>query len=138
MPATKIGIVYARGSGILRRWIVPDNDADLIASHPVSPGEAMILTDAALIPKDPALAQAFVENAITRVTGKAVPSPRCAVINALGSVESVIMADPALDNVPGKTLMLHADAVPGWKMVAGALTAPALDVQIDPVAAVKP
>jgi hypothetical protein len=67
-----------------------------------------------------------------------VPSPRCAVIDALGNVESVIMADPALDNVPGKTLMLHADAVPGWKTVAGVLAPPVPDVPIDPVAVMKP
>lgn len=138
MPATKIGIVYARGSGILRRWIVPDNDADLIASHPVSSGEAMILVDRANVPGDPALAQAFVENAITRVTGKPVPSARCAIVDKDGNVVGSQMADPALDNVPGKTLMLHADAVPGWKTVAGVLAPPVPDVPIDPVAVMKP
>lgn len=128
MAAAKIGVVYATGSGILRRWIVPDNDADLTASHPVAAGETMLIVDRATI-KSPA----DVDAAVAKAIGKVPPSPRCAVIDALGNVESVIMADPALDALPGKTLMLHADASPGWQLVSGVLTPP---IQIDPVVAV--
>lgn len=132
MAATKIGIVYATGSGMLRRWIVPDDDKELSEKHPVSPGETLLVADRATIKS-----RADIEAAVAAVTGKGVPSPRCVVVDALGDVEAVIMADPALDALPGKALMLHADAEPGWKVVAGVLTAPILDVQVDPIPAVN-
>lgn len=129
MAATKIGVVYATSSGMLRRWIVPDDDSELSEKrHPLARGEAMLLVDRTTIKS-----QADIEAAVAAVTGKGVPSPRCAVIDALGNVESVIMADPAIDALPGKALMLHADAEPGWKVVAGVLTAPVI-AALPPVA----
>jgi hypothetical protein len=116
MAATKIGVVYATGSGILRRWIVPDRDADLIARHSVGAGESMILLDRANVPGDPVQAQAFIEAAIGRVTGKAVPSPRCAIVDAGGTVVGTVMADPAIDHIPNCTLVLHPTADRGWKV----------------------
>jgi hypothetical protein len=118
--ASKVGVVYAVKSGILRRWIIPDDDAGL-QHHPVSPGEAMLVVDRASLPPDPLQVQPFVEAAIARATGKGVPSPRCAVVDAAGDVVAVIMADPDIDQVPGHSLVLHPAVERGWKMRAGVL-----------------
>jgi hypothetical protein len=119
MAATQIGIVYATGSGILRRLIVPDDDAELVDKHPVALGETMLVVSAKTIKN-----QADVEAAVALVIGKPVPSARCAVVDAAGTVVNVIMADPALDSVSGATLVLDQVAVLGWKLVDGALAAP--------------
>lgn len=100
-----IGIVYGIKSGSLRRWIIPDNDTDLILSHPTSPGEAMLIVDGNLIPKDVNLATPFIESAIQRVTGKKPITTVCDIVDKLGVTIGSIQADPDIDSVPDCVLV---------------------------------
>lgn len=110
---SKIGIVISKQSKMLRRLIIPDSGSDF-SHHPLAPGEQLLIADnpGALLTPD------VISSIVQRQTGTVPPSARCAVVvkaNAVsGNVVNVIQADPAIDSVPGSTLMLHATAATGW------------------------
>lgn len=122
MAATKVGIVYGASSGILRRWIVPDDDSELESAHPLAPGEAMLIVD-----RSAARSREDIDVALAAKIGRPPPSARCVVVNAAGEVVGAIMADPAIDSVPDHTLILSDLADVGWRVIAGVLTAPSQD-----------
>lgn len=102
----KIGIIYATGSKMIRRIVVPDNEADLQKTGWVKNGETLLIADG--FPergdiRDPAN-NAHVRDKIIEATGVTPPTLVCAVVNA-GVVEAMIVADPAVDTLPGKTLI---------------------------------
>lgn len=131
MP-TKLAIVYGAVSGGLRYVVAPDSDDELDRVHAkrLLPGEAMLTVDldSVRVGKD-GVSDSAIRAALEKYTGKPIPDPRCVVLDALGTVESVVCADPAIDAVSGKTLMLSANALPGWKLVAGALVSPSIVAQ---------
>lgn len=96
------GIIYGANSKIIRRIVIGANN---LAAH-VGPGEALIAVD------NPVTLEQATE-AVQRATGVPPPSARCVVIQG-NAVEAVIMADPDLDGIPGRTLQLHARADVGW------------------------
>lgn len=105
MAATVTGIIYGEKSGIVRRIIVPDDDAQL-AAH-VGPGEAL-LTIPRNDPRDVHSATA----AVAAATGKDIPPSRCAMVDSKGAVVGIIAADPVLDSIDGHDLVtVHAKGV---------------------------
>jgi hypothetical protein len=110
MPATKIGIVYATKSKIIRRVISPDDDAELDDAAHVQPGETMLRVSHPPVRsvEDVKLANTYIEDVIKAATGVQPPSPRCIAIDGVNIVRNVISADPDLDSLPGHTLRLHA------------------------------
>lgn len=110
-------IIYGQQSGVVRRIVVCDSLNELLGGGHVGPGEAMLMVNpgmsltAAKVP-DLAACRAMV----AAHTGGPSPDSRCVVIsNDTLEIETVAMADPTLDAIPGKTLALHPDALPGWK-----------------------
>jgi hypothetical protein len=117
---TKVGIVYAKGTGILRRYIYPTNDSELDQPSHVGKGEAMLVVDRKVIasPLD-----IWIE--LSQHLGKVIPSGRCVVADPkTGAVVGAIMADPALDAFPGFSLVSHDTADIGWSVVNGIAVAP--------------
>ena len=104
MSVTHFGIVYASGSAQIRRYIYPTHSDAEIASHPLMPGEALVTRSIGPYPNSPAW-QAAVTSAVTTAAGKAPGNPACAVVDGSNNVVGVINADPAIDSVPGFTLI---------------------------------
>jgi hypothetical protein len=113
---TKVGIVYAAVSGIVRRYIYPTDDAELGQPWHVGKGEAMLVVDQKVItsPLD-----IYVE--LSAHLGKVIPDPTCAVVDKLGNVVGMVMADPDLDTIDNHTLLLSKAAAVGDTVVGGVL-----------------
>jgi hypothetical protein len=97
--ATTFGIVYATGSKMVRRVILPDHDDELLGGLHVGPGESMLVKPSG--PSDIFTCQAHVKTA----TGVQPLDPRCAVVDNTNTVVAVILADPALDSHPAGALV---------------------------------
>lgn len=111
--ATQLAVFYATGSKILRRKVIPDNDAQL-ALHQSEPGESRLL-----MPLDRLYDDAACRAAIAAATGVTPPSGRCCVVDSTGKVTGVCNADPALDTHPAGSLIASDIAGPGDSHVAG-------------------
>ncbi len=114
---SKVGIVYATNSKIMRRIIVPTQDSELDHVH-VAPGETLLVVDSDKAFRDaesgkfaPAVRAA--DAAIAVATGVVPPSARCAEVRD-GKVVAVRMADPEIDTIPGALLVKSAAAEVGW------------------------
>ncbi len=110
--ATQLAVFYATGSKVLRRKVIPDDDAQL-AGLSTPAGESMLLLPL-VQPFDDASCRA----AIAASTGTAVPSGRCCVIDDGGNVIGICNADPALDTHPQGELVASDHAGPGDKYIA--------------------
>lgn len=106
------GVVYSKASGFIRRYVVSDDSA-IVDEYQLLEGEALLKLPVPDGVTKEALTAAAVEH-LTAMFGKPPSAPRCAVIDANGNVVSVIMADPAVDLVPGMTLVLSDEAHTGW------------------------
>lgn len=104
MAVTKFGIIYAIGSGQIRRYIYPTHNDSEIDSHPPGPGEALTTCGIGPYPNSAAWLAA-VNAAVTAAAGKSPSDPRCAVVDGNGKVVAIIMADPAIDSYPDGTLI---------------------------------
>lgn len=115
-------IVYATGSRLPRRLIIPDDDTELLSLTPfLGPGESgrvfpqaritALANAARLAGVD--IARMVLANLLGIAVGQ-IPSGRCCVIDPAGSVVNVIVADPALDQLDGHTLVAHDQAGIGW------------------------
>jgi hypothetical protein len=111
--ATQLAVLYATGSKILRRKVIPYNDAQL-ALHQPGPGESRLLLPLTQ-PHDDASCRA----AIAAATGVMPPSGRCCIVDGAGNVTGVCHADPALDTHPAGSLVASDLAGPGDSLVAG-------------------
>jgi len=107
MGATQLAVFYATGSKILRRKVIPGNDAQL-ALHQPGPGESRLL-----LPLDQPYDDAACRAAIATATGMLPPSGRCCIVDADGYVIATCNADPALDTHPLGRLVMHDTAAPG-------------------------
>lgn len=96
----KKGVIYGTQTGIMRRIIVPDNDATL-QSH-VLPGESLLVIDTAAV--KPAEIAGQANAALTALLGKVPPSGRAAVVKN-GVVVNVLIIDHVLETIPGATLV---------------------------------
>ena len=91
--ATRYGIVYATSSKALRRIILTDNDATLIAAL-AGPGETFLLAN-----RVDGYSLDAAKNAIKQATGVKSPNLECAVLDKDNKVTAIILADPTLDNI---------------------------------------
>lgn len=111
--ATQAVAIYATASKIIRRIIVPDNDAALALHQPL-PGESRLLV--AIGAHD----LASVKAAVATATGVTPPSGRCCIVDGSGNVIGACSADPALDAAPAGASLVASDvAAPGDRYVAG-------------------
>jgi hypothetical protein len=101
---TKVGIVYAAGSKMIRRIIVPDRDGELNDQLHVMPGEVMLKVDKAL---GFSVAQASAH--VFAATGVQPLNPRHALINPAGRVVRIVHADPTLDPPGAQLTMVQTD-----------------------------
>ena len=111
--ATQLAVFYATESKILRRKVIPDDDAQL-DSLAIPSGESMLRMRLDR-PHDDASCRA----AIAAATGVIPPSGRCCVVDERGVVIARCNADPALDAHPQGRLVASADAEPGDRHAGG-------------------
>lgn len=125
----KVGIVYGTDSGALRRIILPDSDEQLNSQSWTGNGESFL----ALEYKDgEILTPADIDAALEGILGKTPPKILCAVVGADNVVKRVIAADPAIDSIPGHSLVVaHSkEIVPGciYDVATEKFTVPARNV----------
>ncbi len=97
---SKAVIIYASASKIVRRIFTSDDDAALVAVNRAGPGETSLLVD-----RGQKFDLSDARAAIKAQTGIDSPDLCCAILDQNNKVEHVICADPALDTVPGKTVV---------------------------------
>jgi hypothetical protein len=116
MAVTQFGIVYSTGNLQVRRWLFLDDDSHFNDPSILLPGESLQListgstySNAASylstileqgIPPDQWTIQQ--QSTLSSILGKPLGDPYCPVVNTLGQVIDVIMADPVID-------VYHAD-----------------------------
>ena len=115
MTATKLAVLYATESKILRRKVIPDDDEQL--RRLIIPVGESVLWMRLDQPHDDASCRA----AIAAATGVVPPSGRCCVVNVAERVVAVCNADPALDVHPQGRLVASENAEPGDSFVVGVL-----------------
>jgi hypothetical protein len=111
--ATRLVVIYATRSKILRRKIILDDESQL-GLHQPGPGESLLLLTLSA-PFDDASCRA----AITAATRAEPLTVRCCIIDAGGNVVGVCNADPALDTHPAGQLIAHEVAGPGDRYEGG-------------------
>src|SRR5207244_10255297 len=104
--ATKFGIVYGTATKIIRRFVEPDDDADL-SSIVLKPGEALLQLPLA---DHPIITVAALQSMI----GPPSHSGRCAKIamdatGGTGTVVEIIRADPTVDPTLGPHRLVQSD-----------------------------
>jgi hypothetical protein len=112
--ATQLAVFYATDSKILRRKVIPNDEAQLEVLS-AAPGESMLLLPLAR-PYDDASCRA----AIASATGVTPPSGRCCIVNESGDIIDVCNADPALDSHPRGKIVASECAGPGDRYIGGA------------------
>jgi hypothetical protein len=112
--ATQLAVFYATNSKILRRKVIPNDEAQLEVLS-AAPGESMLLLPLAR-PYDDASCRA----AIASATGVTPPSGRCCIVNESGDIIDVCNADPALDSDPRGKIVASEYAGPGDRYIGGA------------------
>jgi hypothetical protein len=115
MPtATQFAVFYATDSKILRRKVIPNDEAELEVLS-AAPGESMLPLPLAR-PHDDASCRA----AIAAATGVTPPSGRCCIVDESGDIIDVCNADPALDSHPRGKIVASECAGPGDRYIGGA------------------
>lgn len=115
MPS-KIGVVYGTSSGAIRYIVAPNTDDELTAVHAkrLQPGESIeLISIADILVGDNGLSMTKIRQALEAKIGKASPELKCAVVGSKNDVTDVIMADPAIDNIPTKRLIVSDVASKG-------------------------
>ena len=115
MTTTKLAVLYATESKILRRKVIPDDDEQL--RRLIIPVGESVLWMRLDQPHDDASCRA----AIAAATGVVPPSGRCCVVNVAERVVAVCNADPVLDVHPQGRLVASENAEPGDRFVVGVL-----------------
>lgn len=110
-----VAIIYGEQSGIIRRFIHAARIEELAGHY--GKGESIVILDAKEIEQSgkPDLYRGM--EIVAEKRGKPAEDSRCIVIdNDSGEIVSVLLADPVLDVMPGKSLLQNAKAEPGWKL----------------------
>jgi hypothetical protein len=107
--ATRLVVIFATRSKILRRKIILDDESHLDMHQP-GPGESLLL-----LPLSAPIDDASCRAAIAAATGAEPLAGRCRIIDADGNVVGVCNADPALDTHPAGELITHDVAGPGYR-----------------------
>ena len=111
--ASRLVVIYAARSKILRRKIILDDESRLDLHRP-GPGESLLL-----LPSSAPFDDASCRAAIAAATGVEPLAGRCCIIDVGGNVVGVCNADPALDTHPACQLIAHEVARPGDRFEAG-------------------
>jgi hypothetical protein len=111
--ATRLVVIYATSSKILRRKIILDDECQL-GLHQPGPGESLLL-----LPLSARFDDASCRAAIAAATGAQPLAVRCCTIDAGGNVVGVCNADPAVDTHPAGPLISHNVASPGDRYEGG-------------------
>jgi hypothetical protein len=112
--ATQLAVFYATESKILRRKVIPNDEAQLEVLS-AAPGESMLLLPLAR-PYDDASCRV----AIAAATGVTPPSGRCCIVDESGDIIDVCNADPALDLHARGKIVASESAGPGDRYIGGA------------------
>jgi hypothetical protein len=112
--ATRLVVIYATRSKILRRKIILDDESQLDLHQP-GPGESLLV-----LPSSAPFDDASCRAAIAAATGTEPLAGRCCIIDAGDNVVGVCNADPALDTPPAGQLIPHEVAGPGDRYEGGA------------------
>lgn len=126
-----VGIVFSTVSGMLRYIVVPDT-AQEHESHSkrIWSGETYLVADLPSVDEadgSASLSLTDIEAAITKITGKPVPSPeRGVILDQEGTVVAVALMDSAVDPGlhKGFALVLDDQAEVGWTITAEGALAP--------------
>jgi hypothetical protein len=111
--ATRLVVIYATRSKILRRKIILDDESQLDLHQP-GPGESLLF-----LPLSAPFDDASCRAAIAAATGVEPLAGRCCIIDAGGNVVGVCNADPELDTHPAGQLIAHDVAGPGDRYEGG-------------------
>ena len=112
--ATQLAVFYATDSKILRRKVIPSDQAQVEVLS-AAPGESMLLLPL-VRPYDDASCRA----AIAAATGVTPPSGRCCIVDESGDIIDVCNADPTLDLHPRGKIVASESAGPGDRYIGGA------------------
>src|SRR4051812_16708651 len=93
-----IGVIYATGSKMIRRFII--DSANNFDGH-VGLGESLLVMQSEQM--TPSLDE--MEQAIETATGVRPVTIRCALVDKDGITQNIILADPDIDKVDGYTLV---------------------------------
>ena len=104
--------VYATQSGIIRRIIVPGPGET--TNQTVGTGETLVV-----LPQGSANDQKSLEASIALLIGKPVASSDCLLVGGDKIVAAMASCDPALDTIPGFTIVQNPKALPGDTWVSG-------------------
>jgi hypothetical protein len=121
MPSTHCGVIYSAGSKLIRRVVIPDNNAELDDPLHVMPGEAMLRvahSDIAAAEASGQHAHHYLQGAILTATNTPGPAPsgRTALVHPTTQlVEGFVQADPSIDTHPTHTLVASDTANLNWK-----------------------
>lgn len=110
---TLFGFVYARNSRLIRRIIIPDDDAYLLGVNDrLVSGERLRVLPLSYFPPD----RRRVRH-LQALIGPAMHSGRCCRVDEAGIVVAVVVADPEIDGgmFPGHRLIQHDRASVGWR-----------------------
>jgi hypothetical protein len=118
--ASRLVVIYATRSKILRRKIILDDESQLDLHQP-GPGESRLL-----LPLSAPFDDTACRAAIAVATEAEPLSGRCCIIDAGGNVVGVCNADPALDTHPACQLIAHEVARPGDRFEAGVFKSKAI------------
>lgn len=113
-----IGLVYGRITGLLRKIVIPNSDADL-SSH-VNAGEALIVVsrDQYAAMTGPDGIQAYVNS----VTGTVPSGYRAAMVDEVGNAVSIHFADPGCDYPhSGHRLIWNSAVQKDWLLIGSRL-----------------
>src|ERR1700739_725361 len=111
--ATRLVVIYATRSKILRRKIILDDESQLDLHRP-GPGESLLH-----LPSSAPFDDASCRAAIAAATGAEPLAGRCRIIDAGGNVVGMCNADPTLDMHPAGHLIAHDVAGPGDRYEGG-------------------
>lgn len=132
--ATTCLLIYSTAGRICRRLHIPDTDAEIATpAELLQPGESSVsfsLTQLQnFVSLTNSLGHELHRHALAyhlNVDISQIPTGRCAVVDGNGNVVGVMMADPALDSVPGYTLIASDVAGNGWIWNGTAFVAPVI------------
>jgi hypothetical protein len=104
-------VIYSIAQSRVRRVVVP-GEGESIEQPGMLAGEACMIVDS-----KGSLDTDVLNKLISAYTGKPTLSDLCAVVDPLtNKVEAVISADPAIDSLPGKALMLGSSSAGAVKV----------------------
>jgi hypothetical protein len=99
----KVGIVYSTNNGMVRRVLFPDQEEQDLGGHLQYGESLLVVPSSAIDPRQNIHGQAV--RSVAYLLGTNPKHPRCAVVDASGTVVSIGYMDDEIDHVDGHTLI---------------------------------